>query len=783
MAKHEAGGGRHAKAPDAPKAPRPKNKKTRRIIAAVLIGALVLGGAGGGSYYYLRHRSGTAVNVFPAEQLGTADSWYDRVQTGGQVRADKMQSVYVSTTQTVTEVYVHEGQKVKAGDPLLAFDTTLDEVELSRKKIDIEQKNLELKQAQEELKKIDTYKIGSGGGGGYIPPKVTATPKPPEATAVPLFQHGSGTADDPFVFLWDEDAFILEGTVDYLLDMAFGFDVPEVTTGPDVPLDPDQTPPEPSEGSSSPGPEAAEAALSLSGEPVPIGMSQTMAVRRLLAPAAAFRPLREEATISEAATDTPAPTEETPAEATATAEPAGNTPAPAEETPAPTEKDRFEGMDAQAILKAFDDLKEDAAALKAFYEELTQKEKQTVADTLSAEEMAGLISLLKEAGVETPAFPPASGAANGQQTEQQKKPSGQKNAQEESEQPPEETPPEEEATPSPSPSAIPVGATYYMVFEVRENNSMQGQVRWAFEVQFTLKELEWQRMWTFRVLPLSYVPQAGEPAETGDSGSFWFDSNIYYSAEEIAQMRAEAQRKITDLKLQLKKAEQELKQVEYELSNGQVLCTTDGVVKAVLDPEEAQEQNEPMIRVSGGGGYFITGYMSEFDMDRMHVGDTVTVDNYMAGEEVEATITEISHYPTADKYPDYYVQSANNNTSKYPFTVEVDEDANLREGYYVNIYFSATGSPGADQGKGDSFYLQNAFIRTEGNRSYVYAAGADGLLEKRYVTTGGNIYGQLTEITGGLDVEKDYIAFPYGRSVKVGAKTVQQQDIGILYGY
>ena len=71
------------------------------------------------------------------------------------------------------------------------------------------------------------------------------------------------------------------------------------------------------------------------------------------------------------------------------------------------------------------------------------------------------------------------------------------------------------------------------------------------------------------------------------------------------------------------------------------------------------------------------------------------------------------------------------------------------------------------------------FLRTEGGRSYVYLRGEDGLLEKRYVTTGKSLWGSYTEILDGI-TEEDFLAFPYGKHVTEGAQTVEA-EIRALY--
>ncbi len=754
MAKHAMPESRHA----AP--PRPKNRRARRAVAITLAVLLTLGAAGGGGYYYLQNRAGKPVDVYPAQQLGSSNSWYGRVQTGGQIRADRMQAVYLSSTQTVTEIYVQEGQQVQVGDPILAFDTTLDEVELTRKQIAIDQLNLDLEEAQDTLEEINTYRVGSPGGGSMSTPAPTAVPP---AMDVPTFQGGAGTEEDPYVFLWADGLPLNDRTVEHLLTMAAPTPTPDPGAVPDGSPVPDSTS-VPAED-----PAIAEDVVPVSaGEPSPVGANQGLRLSRLLAPI-----------LRDAATGDPAPSD-----GTGGGVPGGTDPG----SPGGSE---FDALEPEAIMDRFRIMEANREDLAAYYNDvLSWTDKDVILSKLNDEQRIELWTILTNAGVDDPFPTPVSNTPQppAQQTlpEPSSEPvpeapsSSPATASEPTDAPVTDVPVTEEPTPSPEPTVPPSGATYFMVFETRANNSLQGDILRCFEVAVILSQEDYDSFWSYIVMDPSYVPHIEQEPGTDDDG-YYFDSSIYHPAEEIERMRAETQREIAAKTIDLKMAQQDLKQVQYELSNGQVLATTAGVVKSVLDPDEALQNNEPVVKISGGGGYFITPSMSEFDMQRLHVGDTVTVDNYMSGETLEGTITEISQFPTTERYPNYYADGTNNNVSKYPFTVAVSEDANLRDGYYANVYFSASSAQEQDA---DAYYLENAFIRTEAGKNYVYAAGADGLLEKRYVTTGKSLYGNATEITGGLDPETDYIAFPYGRSVKAGAATVKQEDIMVLYnGY
>ena len=192
---------------------------------------------------------------------------------------------------------------------------------------------------------------------------------------------------------------------------------------------------------------------------------------------------------------------------------------------------------------------------------------------------------------------------------------------------------------------------------------------------------------------------------------------------------------------------------------------------SVLTEEEAKTQNQPVLKVSGGGGFYIQGSVSELEKDKMQIGQEVTVNDWNTGMTYTGKIVSMGDFPTNS---DGWNGSGNPNVSYYPFTVFVDETADLQAGMYVNIQYSSAESE-------NGIYLENPFIRTENGQSYVYVQGAGGKLEKRFVTTGKALWGSYTEIRSGLTVD-DLIAFPYGKNLKEGAPTVES-DVSDLYNY
>lgn len=202
-----------------------------------------------------------------------------------------------------------------------------------------------------------------------------------------------------------------------------------------------------------------------------------------------------------------------------------------------------------------------------------------------------------------------------------------------------------------------------------------------------------------------------------------------------------------------------------ELGDGNVYAEFDGTVKAVRDPDEAYNNSEAVIELSGGGGYYVTGTLSEMELGSVKVGDTVSISSWMTGAACEGTIVSIDDYPTTsgNSWGD-----GNRNVSYYPFKAFVEEDAALQANDYVDIQYQKAGT----QEQGNSLYLQSWFIRTDNGKSYVMARGEDGRLEQRWVQTGRDLWGSYTQIRGGLTTD-DYLAFPYGRDVVEGARTVE----------
>ena len=238
-----------------------------------------------------------------------------------------------------------------------------------------------------------------------------------------------------------------------------------------------------------------------------------------------------------------------------------------------------------------------------------------------------------------------------------------------------------------------------------------------------------------------------------------------YPKEELIKMIRDKNKEIAQMDTSIKLAKVNLEKVKKEVGSDTVYSELEGTVKAVRDPNSGDfTGSEAVVEVSGGGGYYIDGALSELELGTVSVGGTVQVNSWMTGASCEGEIVEISDYPTdnANSWSD-----GNSNVSYYPFKVFVPEEANLQEGDWVEMSYQNTA--GDD---GNTMYLESMFIRSENGKSYVMARGENGKLEKRWVQTGRNLWGSYTQIRGGLTVD-DFVAFPYGRNAVEGAGTTE----------
>lgn len=231
--------------------------------------------------------------------------------------------------------------------------------------------------------------------------------------------------------------------------------------------------------------------------------------------------------------------------------------------------------------------------------------------------------------------------------------------------------------------------------------------------------------------------------------------NSGYTSNEIAQMRKEKTAEIKQLEFDLKMAQAELAIMEKELSDGIVRATVAGRVMEILTEDEALASGHPLVRISGGGAYLVTAYISEWYLDGVREGTQMSVTSWLTGERHVGTVYSISDFP-AEQY-------STQHESFYAVTIRVGEDSQLSVDYGVDVSFTTDVQPQT------VYWLDQAFVREDEGGWYVWVADEEQKLEKRYVevTQGDD---NMVRILSGIS-ESDRFAFPYGDDVAVGAPT------------
>lgn len=220
-----------------------KKMKKRIIISSVTVA--VLAAVAVGVWFFIQHRNNQkTVEVLPVNYLSTT-YWGDEASSSGTILSDYTQELYPAADKVITDIFVTVGQEVHIGDPLLQYDKTRLELDVEQKDLDVKKTELSIEDAQSQLKKLQNTKPVSTTKPVVTPKptrRPTATPKPtPVPTPTPssgptpvppadvtLYSRldidstpyaGSGTTDDPYVFLCTDGCVMTEGFLRHLLGL------------------------------------------------------------------------------------------------------------------------------------------------------------------------------------------------------------------------------------------------------------------------------------------------------------------------------------------------------------------------------------------------------------------------------------------------------------------------------------------------------------------------------------------------------------------------------------
>ncbi len=189
----------------------------------IIIAMVSLGVVGGAIYGGIKAYQNYQDNSLEAdvEAISNINQFYfgQDMTSVGTVKNDFSQSVYLLEDKNVSEVYVEEGQKVSEGDPLIAYDMTLSELEMEMKELDVATTANKLEAAKKQLEKLRAMKPISRNPAPaptpVAPPQPTPEPEQPEPAPEPQMtgpaynyitpdsepSGGAGTAEEPYVYL------------------------------------------------------------------------------------------------------------------------------------------------------------------------------------------------------------------------------------------------------------------------------------------------------------------------------------------------------------------------------------------------------------------------------------------------------------------------------------------------------------------------------------------------------------------------------------------------------
>ena len=220
-----------------------------------------------------------------------------------------------------------------------------------------------------------------------------------------------------------------------------------------------------------------------------------------------------------------------------------------------------------------------------------------------------------------------------------------------------------------------------------------------------------------------------------------------------------------ELSQQIRAAEHQFRQLNFDIEqktmsnqNGTVVSAIDGVVSK-LDP--TAKTGETLLEIRGGSGKSVISCMlGETDLNKYPVGTELTGFSYDIGSEITARVTYVGSMPVMDNYSN----GGNPNSSGYTMLLEVQGDTELPLYSYVEFTSFEPLS------KSGTIYLYEAFVREIDGQDCIFVA-RDGILHKVPVHTGRRVM-EYIELIGSDLTREDYIAFPYGKTVRDGASVV-----------
>jgi multidrug efflux pump subunit AcrA (membrane-fusion protein) len=207
-----------------------KKKIIISVVAILIVSAMITGGI---FIFRSYHKNGLVADVYPVASLNVGYSG-DQSQSYGTVTNNISQDIVPESGQTISQVYVKEGQTVAIGDKLMEYDISDKANQLELKKLDIQQIENKIALGQKDLAELKNTKP-------VVVAPITNTPdtsepsQPETETEVPektglAYNYisqtakayvGNGSEKKPFHFLCTQSAYVYGSYLNYLKEKSY----------------------------------------------------------------------------------------------------------------------------------------------------------------------------------------------------------------------------------------------------------------------------------------------------------------------------------------------------------------------------------------------------------------------------------------------------------------------------------------------------------------------------------------------------------------------------------
>ncbi len=255
----------------------------------------------------------------------------------------------------------------------------------------------------------------------------------------------------------------------------------------------------------------------------------------------------------------------------------------------------------------------------------------------------------------------------------------------------------------------------------------------------------------FRLLITITVKEGKKPDNNGGE-------SVGMSKEERLERAKTYAKKIRDAEVEQKQLRLDVQKLELQGVDGFIRATIDGTVTDVTDPAELSD-GQPMITVRGSEGYYVRCTVDEMNLDSVQPGTVLKGMVFETNVTCTGVVTDVDTVPVRADY--YY--SENVNSSGYPVRIHIEDDSQVKAGQYIE--FRTENEEGQNEG---SCYLYEPYVRNINGENVIFIA-RDGFIRKEKVTTGKVFFGYVELLDRQLTSD-DYIAFPYDKNAKDGAK-------------